>query len=85
MDEAAFGLKARHIGVEIHPVDAFHFQGHVMADYFSDVVRYHDCGLRWLYFDLKGPIAQRSNAGLGNTTTSGNGGAHPPSNHASSV
>jgi hypothetical protein len=50
MDEAAFGLKARHIGVEIHPVDAFHFQGDMLADYFSDVVRYHDCGLRWLSY-----------------------------------
>ena len=27
--------------------------------------------------DLEGLIAQRSNAGHGNTTTSGNGGAHP--------
>jgi hypothetical protein len=39
-------LKARHITIEIQPVDAFHFQHDMATDYFGDVLRYHALGLR---------------------------------------
>jgi hypothetical protein len=29
-------LKARHIAIEIHPVDAFHFQHDMATDLFND-------------------------------------------------
>jgi hypothetical protein len=49
VDETALGLKARHIAIEIHPVDAFHFQHNMATDYFGDVLRYPALGLRVSY------------------------------------
>ena len=48
VDAAAFGLQARHIGMERPPVDAFDFQRDVMTDKLGNVMRCHADGLRWL-------------------------------------
>ena len=37
IDHAARGLQSRHIGIEIEPVDAADFQGHVVFDNLGDV------------------------------------------------
>jgi hypothetical protein len=37
-------LERRDIGVQIHPVDGFQFEGHVMVEDLSDVLAYHGGG-----------------------------------------
>ncbi len=53
MDESAFRLQTGHGGIEIPPVDAFHFQGDRLTDYFGDMMRYHGDGLRLLFLTHK--------------------------------
>ncbi len=60
VDEAAARLQRRDVGIEIHPVDRFQLEGHVIREDLSDVFAYHDGGAPGEH----GPCGHRPKQGL---------------------
>ena len=60
VDDAAARLQRGHIAIEVHPVNRFQFEGHVIVEDFRDTFAYHGAGAP----GERGPRGHRPEEGL---------------------
>ena len=74
-DDALLTLQIGHVHVEVHAIDAFHFQGDVVAEDFRDGAWYTHEGLRSSWSLRDPPTAQRFEWGCASIPRFGSTGA----------